>query len=135
MSSGYCLGAGGPSNVLGASSFDVELLEDCSAAGQLWHLIDLSQTEGYWIRNVSTENNLDIETGDDSDGTAAVLFEPALRENQRFLFRLRAPSRYEFSPLHVQTSCVTNMGDGAEIWPCSDANPDQEWELIVDLCE
>jgi hypothetical protein len=133
--SARCLASGDETTVRGVPAFDAVMTEDCSAAAQLWHLIDLSRTDGYWIRNVSTENNLDIETGDDTDGTAAVLFEPSLRENQRFLFRLRAASLFEIAPLHVSTSCLTAVRGGVEIWPCTPLDRDQEWSLLVDLCE
>ena len=115
-----CLSRGATTSVFGTPAFAVELATDCASSAAQWELTP-GVAGTFSVRNVETNLMLDVRAGSDVPGTAVILYDPNMLDNQRFWLRPRAGGAYELSPRHAPTDCVEARNDASvEIWSCEE---------------
>ncbi len=130
--SGQCLAQGPSTMVANEPAFEVILAECNASLPQRWRLIDAG-LGSFELRNLASDDNLDIQFAATTDGTPAVLFEPHQLYNQRFLFGPRADGSVSLSPRHATLKCLQQVGGGVQIWSCDGGEPAQGF--VLSSCE
>jgi hypothetical protein len=130
--SGQCLAQGASTTVANEPAFEVILAECAASLPQRWRLIDAG-LGSFELRNLASDDNLDIQFAATTDGTPAVLFEPHQLYNQRFLFGPRADGSVSLSPRHATLMCLQQVGGRVQIWSCDGAEPAQGF--LLSSCE
>jgi len=129
-SSGRCVSLGEYAPLLGEVAFAVVIDECTGALGQRWTM----EAMEYGAIVFSSEGvvlNLDVRFAASDDGTPVVLYTPHRLYNQRFVQITAEDGTFTLSPLHAQTKCLSERGNGLELWPCDAAATDQTFELIA----
>lgn len=144
VGSEQCLAVGEMTTVLGTRAHSLALVDDCIGQGEIWDFMTTmvmsatSTSAGLWFEVTSSTyaDNIDIEAGQTADGTRAVLYAPADRLNQKFLFRPRADRVFELAPAHVasQTSCISAANDELTITHCAATDVEQSWRVLPASC-
>ena len=132
--SARCLGAGVPTTVVLQPAFTTEMTTDCGSDAQLWQLSPSMFGTSLRLRNVARDLYLDIERGSDTPGTPAILYDMNTLPNQLFAFRERTTAEFEIAPGNAVGSCLTEVLDTVEIWPCSMGDARQSWTTFLATC-
>jgi hypothetical protein len=108
--------------------FHALLDTDCESPDAQWELREVGP-DLFAVFNPSVGDNLDVRAGANLDGTPIVLYMPRASENQTFAFAPRTPPYYALEPQNTTAKCVEAVGNGAQLFPCDDANEAQEFTL------